>query len=64
LFDVLADGRALLRGYDIARTAGRDRAAVERLGVEVTGGRLIIGFDGRRGSDAALVSAVRIARSR
>jgi hypothetical protein len=40
--------------------AGRDRAAVERIRVGVTGGGRAIGFGDRRGSDAALVSAMRI----
>lgn len=60
VFDVFAEGRSLLNGYDIARKVGRDRPAVERFRAEVADGRLTIRFAGRRGSHPPLVSALRV----
>lgn len=62
-FDVLIDGRTLLRAFDPGRAAGGPLKAIERSFVtDVAGGRLDLGFVPGRGD--ALLSAIEIRPAR
>lgn len=61
VFDVYAEGRPALRGVDIFKAVGRQRAYDQTFDVAVSDGRLNLDFVASR--DKALVSAIEVVRT-
>ncbi|HVS97870.1 MAG TPA: malectin domain-containing carbohydrate-binding protein [Puia sp.] len=60
LFDVAVNGKTVLRGVDIWKEAGRNRALKKTVDVHVTGGNLVISFP-HTAAGQAIIDAIAIA---